>query len=596
VAGNASLKTAQGARSSLFVGRRSTGTAVTNGLESYSYDDHDRLISASYPGGGTALYYQYDANGNRTEVTSGTTSTDYTYDDADQLIELHDDATGTPISSFDYDAKGNRVAATSGSATDTYVYDWRNRLTSATVGGSTVNYEYSGDDLRTERSVVGGTTETLLWDRQAGLPELVDDGSNIYLQFGDGELAEIGASGAATYPLADALGSSRATTDDSGAVVGTADWDVWGNSRSSTGAQAGMGWTGELQDDATGLTYLRARDYSPGGGRFLQRDTVSPNGPGSQGYNPYAYAAGNPATHLDPSGHSTGDYASGLIVGILDPSSFIMPIVMALRPIRALMRMINDLPPIIRPLVTAIINFVMAVLINLVVTLIFSWAIAVIGQIVKGSMVGSALAISRFMSTFSKAGKIFQECTQPGELGYACRHLDEIYPELPNLLSNPCVKSFLREMGDALADGFDGALDAAQVVIGWATDACFNLKLQVFPHTDRLPMINSLLMKFKPGTKIDITSGGGLRDRRRFFRMLRDDPDFGEALSPVNRGRIARGDAPIVDDQWIEFFPDHAQFKDDILVHHHIACGFAAIALPEKLHLGNSKSLHENCP
>jgi RHS repeat-associated protein len=95
-------------------------------------------------------------------------------------------------------------------------------------------------------------------------------------------------------------------TDCTGTVTGTADYDVWGNARASTGSQAEIGWTGELRDDATGLTYLRTRDYSPGGGRFLQRDTVSPNGPVSQGYKPYAYAAGNPATNTDATDHLTG--------------------------------------------------------------------------------------------------------------------------------------------------------------------------------------------------------------------------------------------------------------------------------------------------
>ena len=44
--------------------------------------------------------------------------------------------------------------------------------------------------------------------------------------------------------------------------------------------------------------------YSPGLGRFLSRDTVSPTAPGTQGYNPYAYAANNPTTWTDPSGHA----------------------------------------------------------------------------------------------------------------------------------------------------------------------------------------------------------------------------------------------------------------------------------------------------
>jgi RHS repeat-associated protein len=86
-------------------------------------------------------------------------------------------------------------------------------------------------------------------------------------------------------------------------VVGTAEYDAFGNRRASSGAQGAIGWAGELRDATTGLTYLRARDYAPGVGRFLTRDTVQPSGPGTQGYNPYAYAGNNPTTLTDPSGH-----------------------------------------------------------------------------------------------------------------------------------------------------------------------------------------------------------------------------------------------------------------------------------------------------
>ena len=64
-----------------------TGAAVVAGTGVYGYDELDRLVSATYPGGGSATY-AYDPNGNRTAVVSGGQTTAYSYDDADQLIAL----------------------------------------------------------------------------------------------------------------------------------------------------------------------------------------------------------------------------------------------------------------------------------------------------------------------------------------------------------------------------------------------------------------------------------------------------------------------------------------------------------------------------
>jgi RHS repeat-associated protein len=91
--------------------------------------------------------------------------------------------------------------------------------------------------------------------------------------------------------------------DASGSPIASTDHDAFGVVRSQTGASLPLGFTGELTDPTTGFLDLRARDLDPALGRFLSRDTVSPNAPGSQGYNPYAYVANNPTTWTDPSGH-----------------------------------------------------------------------------------------------------------------------------------------------------------------------------------------------------------------------------------------------------------------------------------------------------
>lgn len=234
-----------------------------------------------------------DANGNRTQVTSGAVVTDDTDDAADQLTDI----AGLTL---DYDGNGNRVSAGS----DTFTYDWNNRLTGATVGSSTVDYDYLGDDTRISETT--GTSTNLVYDRASGLPRLVDDGTTSYVHAGPSLGAEIDNTTSDTvYPLQDGLGSERVRTDDTGSIAGATDFDAWGNERASSGAQGRFGWAGDSTDATTGYSYLRARDYSPGTGRFLTRDTLDASGPGTQGTNRYSYSLNNPVTLTDPSGHFT---------------------------------------------------------------------------------------------------------------------------------------------------------------------------------------------------------------------------------------------------------------------------------------------------
>ncbi len=63
---------------------------------------------------------------------------------------------------------------------------------------------------------------------------------------------------------------------------------------------AGTVWrfAGRRLDPRTGLYHLRARDYSPALGRFLQPDPIGMAG----GLNLYAYVGNDPLNHTDPSG------------------------------------------------------------------------------------------------------------------------------------------------------------------------------------------------------------------------------------------------------------------------------------------------------
>jgi RHS repeat-associated protein len=208
-------------------------------------------------------------------------------------------ASGTQ--SYSYDQNGNLL----GAGSSVFSWDYANRLATAQVGSTTASYSYDGDGTRTSKTV-NGTTTPYLWDRPAsGGPLLASDGTNSYLSDTQGSLlGQLDSSNTPTYYLDDGLGSVRGTAGTAGTLAGSADYDVFGAARNTSGVQpgAGVGFTGQQTDAETGLQYLRAREYTPVVGRFLSADSVQPNAPGTQGYNLYTYVANNPATWVDPSG------------------------------------------------------------------------------------------------------------------------------------------------------------------------------------------------------------------------------------------------------------------------------------------------------
>jgi RHS repeat-associated protein len=279
----------------------------------YTIDASNRLTNVTYADG-TNQAYTYDANGNRlTLIVNGGTTVIYTYNDADQL-------TSDGTSSYAYDANGNLVAR----GADSFTWDYASRMTGATVGSTTATYTYDGEDVRVGKTVAS-TPTTYLWDRECdaygcgacpggrcgdacgseahtGVELLVDDGTNAYLH-ADGLLAELASSSRLEH-LTDGLGSSRGLVGSAPTPAGSADFDVFGAIRSTSGTVSVFRFTGEQHEPESGLTYLRARYYDPAIGRFSSADTVRPNAPGTQGYNLYAYVANNPTTWIDPTGHA----------------------------------------------------------------------------------------------------------------------------------------------------------------------------------------------------------------------------------------------------------------------------------------------------
>jgi RHS repeat-associated protein len=64
----------------------------------------------------------------------------------------------------------------------------------------------------------------------------------------------------------------------------------------------GPGYTGHVNDAATGLSYMQQRYYDPGIGRFLSVDPVTASGNSGANFNRYWYANNNPYRFTDPDG------------------------------------------------------------------------------------------------------------------------------------------------------------------------------------------------------------------------------------------------------------------------------------------------------
>lgn len=265
----------------------------------YTYDALNQVLSRS---DGTATV-GYDPTSAGQLVTIGGTT--LAYNSAQQLTDVTP-ASG-PATSFSYDANGSRTNRTVAAAdpapaqSTAYGYDAALNLAAVTLPGDTsptVSYTSNGDGLRQSRTQAS-TTSDFLWSTVGGLPLLLDDGTTTYIYGASSTpIAQVESSGSTSYLFGDLIGSVRLITDNSGAVVGTSEYDTYGNRTDHTGiADSLVGYTGNWTEPNTGLVYLRARDYDPGTGQFLTTDPLA-----DHTRQPYAYSSNDPLLLTDPTG------------------------------------------------------------------------------------------------------------------------------------------------------------------------------------------------------------------------------------------------------------------------------------------------------
>jgi len=179
-----------------------------------------------------------------------------------------------------------------------------------TASGTTVasiGYGYNPDGLLTSETtsgLAGPASSTYTYDEAAGWPRGTTAPPRRPTPTGGAlALTDIHRNQAGQFtPAGTALAGSKA-------------YDPWGSLTATSGFMTGMlGYQSAWADPASGKNLMGARWYNPGAGDFTSADTVqvSPD-PDPAAGDPFAYAADNPLTGIDPTGHQVEPSGIGAV-------------------------------------------------------------------------------------------------------------------------------------------------------------------------------------------------------------------------------------------------------------------------------------------
>lgn len=107
-----------------------------------------------------------------------------------------------------------------------------------------------------------------------------------------------------TYVYTNAQGTPLAKADARGKIITRYAYRPYGVQQSGP-KNDGPGYTGHVNDPATGLVYMQQRYYDPAIGRFISPDPVGFVAGNVFNFNRYAYANDNPVRFIDPTGAYT---------------------------------------------------------------------------------------------------------------------------------------------------------------------------------------------------------------------------------------------------------------------------------------------------
>ena len=169
-----------------------------------------------------------------------------------------------------------------------YAYNADGKRISKTVGGTTYNYHYLGDQL----------------------VEMAWGANRMHFTYDAVGPLSVNFNGTEYFYLKNAQGDVTGLVDSTGAKVvaytygpwGEA-WDVSGTLASTLGAMNPLRYRGYVYDTETGFYYVSSRYYDPEIGRFINADAAIGQIGNVQGTNMFAYCFNNPVNMSDPTGN-----------------------------------------------------------------------------------------------------------------------------------------------------------------------------------------------------------------------------------------------------------------------------------------------------
>lgn len=280
----------------------------------YNYDNASRLILVQNKDkdGNSVGSFQYtlDAIGNRIEIQESNTlspvinfsNTPYTYDDADRL-----ETAG--VCTYAFNDNGDQTSRNCSGSTSNYTYDPKDLLINVTRPGLNLQHTYDGSGNRIARKQ-GILRKRYVLDLGSSMSQVLCETNSVgtisaYYIYGVGLLAKITPDGTQRYYHYDGLGSTAALTNQSGLLTDRYTYSPFGeilNTQGSTNNPFKFVGRFGVITEPDGTLFMRARFYEPTTGRFLSKDPIEGIQTNPQTLHSYIYAVNRPTFSSDPSG------------------------------------------------------------------------------------------------------------------------------------------------------------------------------------------------------------------------------------------------------------------------------------------------------